>query len=458
VSVYRPGKRHKTYIYDFEYNGDRYRDSTHQTNRQAALLVEAKKKLELREQRGGLVPAGAALETPTFSAWADTTLHYQAKFIRRPATLESTLRMVLAFWGAKPKRPTGPPAVARVEPGTRPYHNLRLGDPITEPSWLERFEQWMVERQVSGSTRNSYLSACSDLYTCALQPQYRATTGVTTNPFAGIRRSPTRARVVALTPAQILALVDEAERHIAHALCVAALAPKLRLASILALEWATHLDADLTTITIGDHKTSHTTGLDQVVPVSDQLRDILTHIRAAQARQAEADDEAPSRFVITWRGEPVAAVKKGLRRAVEAIGLTWGLRDGVTFHVMRHSIATILANPTLVGPLTERLRADVMGHEEIRTTQKYTHLNTAVQAGPHERLSATLPGLRAAVAQKDSPREKSVGESVGTPSHKTSKNLTKRVVTFARPKPAKADISANSLENSSILTPRPRNS
>jgi len=81
-----------------------------------------------------------------------------------------------------------------------------------------------------------------------------------------------------------------------------------------------------------------------------------------------------------------------------------------------------------------------------------------VQAGPHERLSATLPGLRAAVAQKDSPREKSVGESVGTPSHKTSKNLTKRVVTFARPKPAKADISANSLENSSILTPRPRNS
>lgn len=433
MSVYRPSRHHKTYTYDFHYGGERYKDSTHQTTKHAALLVEAKKKLELRAAAGGLAPA--VVETPTFSAWAEVALAYQTKFISRPEILERTLRMVLAFWGAAPRRKIGPPAVARREHAPRPYHNLRLGDPIRDPSWLERFEQWMEARKVSGSTRNSYLSACSDLYQCALQPQYKASTGIALNPFAGIRRSPTRTRVVALSAEQILRLVDEAGHHIAVALCIAALAPKLRVATILSLEWATHFDPDLTTMTIADHKTRQASGLDQVVPVSQQLRAILVEVRDAQrerdrldaapdARRRKALPWPPSDAVIRWRGQRVHSIKKGLRRAVEKIGLRWGLADGVTFHVMRHSIATILANPHLVGALTERLRADVMGHRELRTTQKYTHLNTSVQEGPHEALSATMPGLQAALAQKIK-ASASVVKIEGTPREKTHKTPVK---------------------------------
>jgi len=420
MTVYKP-KRGITYRYGFHYGGLPYRGNTKQRTKEQAEAVEARLKEALRQKAGGLTPAVAPSETPTFSAWAGTTLAYQAKYIKRPAILERTLRMVLAFWGAAPRKPVGPAAVARIEAAPRPYHNLRLGDPIADPRWLEKFEQWMDARKISGSTRNTYLSACSDLYTCALQPQYRATTGIASNPFAGIRRSPTRARVVTLTPNQILALVADAGQHIAHALCIAALAPKLRVATILALEWATHFDPELTRITVADHKTSGTAGA-QTVPVSAQLRALLLDIRAAQ--------DPPRAYVITWRGRPVRSIKTGLRRAVEAIGLRWGLKDGVTFHVMRHSVATILATPQMVGTLTERLRADVMGHRELRTTQKYTHLSTAIQEAPHEALSAVLPGLRAAATRPPRQAKVSMVKSMILAGGANAKPQQKRVVRF----------------------------
>jgi integrase len=435
MSVYRPTPKSKTYVYDFRWRGQRYKDSTYQTSEAEAVLVESQKKLELRRQAAGLVPP-APTTTPRFSDFANITLAYQAQFIRRPDILERTLRMVLAFWGQRPPTPTKPAAVARPERVPRPYHNLRLGDPVSDPTWLERFEAWMKARGISGSARNSYLSACSDLYTCAMQPQYKATTGIAVNPFAGIRRSPQRTRVLALTAAQILALVDAAGRHIAVALCIAALAPKLRLASILALEWR-QIDAGLTTITIVEHKTAGATGLPQVMPVSVQLREILLDVRAAQLREKDvlAGTRQPSAYVITYRrGRPVDSIKTGLRRAVRDVGLTWGLRDGVTFHTLRHSIATILANPDLVGALTERLRADVMGHREIRTTQKYTHLNMATQTGPHERLSAVLP-LRALVSLKR--RGESVGWKVGDPTTQESPKPEQIRESLAEAEPAR---------------------
>lgn len=419
MSVYLPNKRSRTFVYLFEIDGVRYGPkTTHQTDKREAALFEAKLKLQLRGLAGGLVPV-AALETPTFSAWAGPTMAYAKKFIKRPDILEKSLRMILAFWGAEPSTPGKAAAVPRRERAPRPYHNLRLGDPITDPTWLQTFEEWMCARGIGSSARNSYLSACSALYKCAMQPQFRPITNVAANPFDGIRRSKGNTRTIALTPAQILDLVSAVGvrgRHIAHALCIAALAPKLRLASILALEWAVHFDPALTLITVGDHKTSGSAGA-QTVPVSALLRSILTDIRQQQ--------QPPSPYVVTWKGQPIADLKTGLRRAVAAIGLKWGLTDGVTFHVMRHSMATVLANPHLVGPLTERLRADVMGHGELRTTQKYTHLNPVVQEGPHEALAAVLPGLRAAVPVR--------GKVRGPGGARKGKPEQKRVIAFGGP-------------------------
>jgi integrase len=91
--------------------------------------------------------------------------------------------------------------------------------------------------------------------------------------------------------------------------------------------------------------------------------------------------------VIHFADEAVGSIKKGTRRAAEAVGLPWGVSRGVTFHTIRHSIATLLA---ALG-LPERLRMELMGHSEIRTTQQYTHMAAHSQVEPHEQLAAALP-------------------------------------------------------------------
>lgn len=390
MSVYLP-KHCVTYWYDFQWRGTRYTDTTHQTRREDAVLVEAQVKIRLRQQVGGLAPFDPC-DTPRFQDWAEVYLGYQKRFTDRPDVIKRTVAVVLEFWGAAPKRPRRSPAVRRARTVAPPYHDLCLGHPIADPSWLRRFDEWVAARGVSSSTRNTYLSALSGLYRLALQPTYRGDTGITMNPFRDVRRGQQGTRTVALDAATIVRWVQEASYHVALTATIAALAPKLRLGTILALQWGEHLDPALTCITVRRHKTSRRTGVPQVTPISDQLREVLQDARARQPADAT--------HVVTWRGRPVRSIKTASRRAAQAIGLTWGVREGVTFHTIRHSIATLLAQ---MG-ISERIRMELMGHAEIRTTQKYTHLHASTQVAPHEQLSAQLPVGRLVV---DKPRPKS---------------------------------------------------
>ena len=82
----------------------------------------------------------------------------------RPEFLEDNLRVILRFWGARPKKDAHP---------DDPYHDLRLHDPIRDPKWIERFEAWMRGRGSSPQTRNHYRSVLRGLYRTALLPAYR---------------------------------------------------------------------------------------------------------------------------------------------------------------------------------------------------------------------------------------------------------------------------------------------
>ena len=121
---------------------------------------------------------------------------------------------------------------------------------------------------------------------------------------------------------------------------------------------------------------------------------------AARARQ-QLSPHQESGHVVTWRGKPVKDIKTGARRATQAAGLTWGARDGVTFHTLRHSIATLLA---AMG-MSERIRMELMGHTEIRTTQRYTHLAAGTQLEPHAQLATQVP-LTEAMVSKPRPKAK----------------------------------------------------
>lgn len=359
-----------SFRYDFFYKGRRYSGSTDQVTKDDANLVESEIKKRLRQQAWGIAPVERQ-QTPTFSEWAEHYWKAQNARLTRPEILKRTVRMVLAFWGKRP----------RLKPVKgAPYHDLRLADPIIDPMWIERFEQWMTKRGISGSTKNTYRSALSGMYRLAMRPRWRAVTNITSNPMSGTERDPVRSRKVTVTPEQLQAWMAAAPVHVRLTMAIAALAPKLRKSSILALRWDKNIDPDLSFITVYDHKTIRSSGAPQVVPIDPQLRAILEPFQKDAKRRRQ-------KHVITFRGQPVKDIKRALKTSAEsdAVGLTYG-QEHVTFHTIRHTMATMLAE---LG-IGDDLRRTVMGHSDVRTTQGYTHLRPIHEREPLAALSAKM--------------------------------------------------------------------
>jgi integrase len=262
-----------------------------------------------------------------------------------------------------------------------PYHDLLLADVVKDPYWLERFEQWMHERTLKPQTRNHYRGLCDQMFRLAIDPRFRQRTGVLINPFAGQPRDRVRSRKVTLAPDDVRQLLTHASYHVRLACAIGALAPTLRMASVLGLRWDRHLDRDLTIITVADHKTAARTGRAQVVPISAQLRAILEDARVRRPKR--------SPWVITYRRRPVKSIRGGVRNAAIAAGLPYGrdTRDGLTFHTLRHTASSLLRKVG-VDPFLQR---DFMGHEHLATTALYTHVSPEELAPAAEQLSAALP-------------------------------------------------------------------
>lgn len=384
---------------------------------QEARDAEYELRRKLRRQRAGLEPLERPL-SPTFSetAGAYYTFIADRKLVDDLETVDRVQRCILRFFGVRPSHPS-----AKEKPGgaarrrreierTAPYHNLRLQDVIDHPSWLLDFEAWMTTHGLSGSTKNRYRSACSRLYWFAMLPERREQFGITSNPFRGILRDKERGRDVTLSPSDIAAIIQHAPDHLRLAIVIAALAPKLRLANILSLRWDRSFDRELRVISVRDHKTARRTGRPMKAPIIEQLRLIL---EAAKKKQ-----RARVPWVIHFRGKPITRVETGLADACAAAGVTYGrAHDGATFHTIRHSAATILAE---IG-VPDGLRKDVMGHLSIQTTQKYTHLQPMHEVQPLEQLSARLP-LAAALA---APRTAIGGTSGGTQASKRKRAQAK---------------------------------
>jgi integrase len=69
-----------------------------------------------------------------------------------------------------------------------------------------------------------------------------------------------------------------------------------------------------------------------------------------------------------------------------------GALEGASFHTLRHTAASLLAE--LGDP--EAIRKQVMGHHNIATTQRYTHLRQVHEIPAHERLAGAVPDRRPA--------------------------------------------------------------
>jgi integrase len=362
--------------YDFHYKGERHWGSTEQTDRDGAVLFEANLKQSLRRRAAGFEPAGAD-DTPRFSSWAKVTYVHavKKKQLKRPEQFATNLKMILGFWGARPR--SKPVANA-------PYHDLRLGHPITDPEWIEKFEQWMDERGISGARKNHYRSACSMCYRVALLPANRKKAQVKENPFEHVGRDRVPKRIRTFTYQQLRAVIAAAPAHVKVALAIGALAPKLRLRNVLDLTWTDHVARDLSYITAPDHKTDRETGLPLIVPVSPELRKVLA---AAQA-------QARGKYVVHYRGRGIGDIKTALKHAVQTAGkatkdraLVWGRAKGLTYHTLRHTMGTEFARMKLPDSLASRL----MGHSSDTTTRIYRHLLALDEVEPLEALGVRMP-------------------------------------------------------------------
>lgn len=359
----------KSWRYDFVWKGRRYTGTTDQLTKADADMVESDLKKYLRQQAYGIAPTHQC-QTPTFSDWAGHYYAHQAKRLTRPDILKRTLRLVLAFFGANP-------AEKPVAGGV--YRNLRLGDLLNDPELIDDFERWMEKRGISGPTKNTYRSALSGMYRLAMRPSWRKKTQIHANPMLGTERDPTRSRKVTLTVEQLRAWIAASVPHVRIALAIGALAPKLRMMSILRLRWDQHIDPDLAFLTVHDHKTIRSSHAPQVVPIDPQLVAILTPLKAAAKK-------AKQKYVIAFRGQPVQSIRTALKRAARDAGIDYG-RSAATFHSLRHTMATLLAD---LG-VSEAVRQGVMGWADSSTAQGYTHLRPHHERAPLAALSAVVP-------------------------------------------------------------------
>ncbi|MGH9162395.1 MAG: tyrosine-type recombinase/integrase, partial [Vicinamibacteraceae bacterium] len=215
------------------------------------------------------------------------------------------------------------------------------------------------------------------MYRTGLLPAYRSVSGMSVNPFRDVPRETTVERTVTIEVDDLRKWLQHASYHIRLAVAIAALAPKLRLASILSLTWKENIDSDLRFITVYKHKTARTLKRAQVVPISGQLRLILRDAR-----------QRTHTHVVEYRQRPIKALRDGLRGAATRAGLPYGrTANAPTFHTLRHTAGTLLAE--LGEP--EAIRKEVMGHRNITTTQRYTHLRPLHELPAHERLAGAVP-------------------------------------------------------------------
>lgn len=380
----KPVERRDTiYSYDFEIDGERYRGSTGLTDKADAEEWEAAEKKRIRRRNRGVAQDAPSQSMPIHD-WAAEYLDIKAEREMVMGPIVAQLAVVLRFFGARPLPEPG----VTIEDDA-PYHDLTLVDVINDPYWIHRFDQWIRSRDVNWQTRNHYRSRVSDLYEVAGELAYRLRTGVMFNPFKGMHREKKRKTVrTVLTAEEVARWIAEAPAHARTALAIGMLAPKLRRASILALDFKKHIRYGTATfprpraIVVHEHKTDDDTGRPQVYPIVRQLARILI---ATWRRNQEA--YPGSTGVVLYYGRQVKDIEESIRTAARAAGLTYGRYGGVTFHSLRHIASSLFAKMDT----NAFKQLDLMGWTDLRTPLYYTHTDGESLRVEAERLSAQMP-------------------------------------------------------------------
>ena len=137
----------------------------------------------------------------------------------------------------------------------------------------------------------------------------------------------------------------------------------LRISEITALD-VDHVNFDNSTVRIFGKGSK-----ERIVPIYDAAMDaIAEYFTIGRRRLGNAQD--PEALFLNVRGKRIT--RQGLWLQIKKIALAAGVTKNLTPHMLRHSFASHLLN----GGASLRHVQELLGHENIATTQIYTHLTS----------------------------------------------------------------------------------
>jgi integrase/recombinase XerD len=124
---------------------------------------------------------------------------------------------------------------------------------------------------------------------------------------------------------------------------------------------------------------------ERLVPLGEKARGALRRY-LDELRPSLVRDPAQDRLLLSARGR--AMTRESLWRLVKTAGLLAGITKPVYTHLLRHSFATHL----LEGGADLRVVQELLGHANMTTTQRYTHVDARRLIDVHRRFHPRSSG------------------------------------------------------------------
>jgi len=320
-------KRNKIWWISYSIFGKRIRESTKTTNKKLALQIYNKRKNEILKYKFNLTSS----EKITFFQLIEKYEEYSKNNKISYSTEKFRFKLLKEFFG-----------------------NIPIIFIKTEN--IEKLKEHLLNSGREKATVNRYLALLKNMF----NKSYEWYGIPVENPVKKVKLFKEEPRLRYLKQEELEKLLFYAENHLKD-LIILALYTGARLSELLSLKWD-DIDFKNKLIKIKQKKTAQ----EIYIPLSEKLEEYL------KTKKLESE------FIIHYRGKKIKSVKRAFLNLVKKSGI-----KDFKFHDLRHTAATYLY---LNGVSIYTIQR-ILGHRDIETTLKYTHI-------PSEHLKEEIEKLK----------------------------------------------------------------